>query len=175
MNIALMLKWIWRLYHEEGPIWVEILRVKYPSAADIFAGNKNSGSQFWKSLHKIKHLIKMGASHVVVDGRCTMFWIDQWYGDKPLRCKFHSLFEISGDSTITVARACGDPRTVRFRLSLDPGLRAAWLELAAIVDLVQLGVGSDIMRWNLEPSGVFSVKLMYAKLSQGAAGCQAPT
>jgi hypothetical protein len=43
------------------------------------------------------------------------------------------------------------------------------LELAAIVDSVQLGVGSDIVRWNLEPSGVFSVKSMYAKLSQGAA------
>jgi hypothetical protein len=85
MNIALMLKWIWRLYHEEGPIWVQILRVKYTSAADIFAGNRNSGSQFWKSLHKIKHLFKLGASHVVVDGRRTMFWLDQWYGEEPLR------------------------------------------------------------------------------------------
>jgi hypothetical protein len=174
MNIALMLKWIWRLYHEEHPIWVQILRVKYPSAADIFAGNENGGSQFWKSLHKVKHLFKMGASHVVVNGRRTMFWLDQWYGDEPLRCKFPSLFEICGDSTSTVAWACGEPGAIRFRCSLDLGLRAAWLELAAIVDSVQLGVGSVIVRWNLEPSGVFSVKLMYAKLSQGAAGCQAP-
>jgi hypothetical protein len=69
---------------------------------------------------------------------------------------------------ISVAQACGEPGAVRFRRSLDAVLRVSWLELAAVMDSTQLGVGADSVRWNLEPSGVFSVKSMYAKLSQGA-------
>jgi hypothetical protein len=69
---------------------------------------------------------------------------------------------------ISVAQECGAPGAIRFCLSLDPVLRAAWQDLAALVDTVQLGEGADSVRWNLEPSGVFSVKPMYSKLSQGA-------
>jgi hypothetical protein len=168
MNVALMLKWIWRLYHEEGAISVQILRAKYPSATDIFACNGNGGSHFWRILHKIKHLFKLGASHMVVDGRHTLFWLDLWNGSEPLRSRFPSLFVICEDPTISVSRACGVPVAIRFRRSLDPVLKAAWQELAALVETVPLGEGADTVRWNLEPSGVFSVKSMYAKLSQGA-------
>jgi hypothetical protein len=48
MNVALMLKWIWRLYHEEDAIWARLLRAKYPSASDIFVGNSSGGSPFGK-------------------------------------------------------------------------------------------------------------------------------
>jgi hypothetical protein len=70
MNVALMLKWIWSLFHEEDAIWAKLLRAKYLS---IFAGNSSGGSPFWQSLHKIKHFFKLGAAHVVVDGRRTLF------------------------------------------------------------------------------------------------------
>jgi hypothetical protein len=76
---------------------------RYPSASDIFASNGNSGSHFWRSLHKIKHLFKLGASHVVVHERRTMFWLDHWNGTEPLRSRFPSLFEICEDSAISVA------------------------------------------------------------------------
>jgi hypothetical protein len=104
---------------------------------------------------------------VVVDGRRTLFWLDLWVGSEPLKDSFPSLFAICEDPMILVAQACGMPGAIRFHRSLA-ALRATWLELAAVVDSIQLGVGADSMRWNLEPSGVFSVKSMYAKLSQGA-------
>jgi hypothetical protein len=168
MNVALMLKWIWRLYHEDEAIWVRVLRAKYASADDIFAGSGVGGSPFWRSLHKIKHLFKLGAAYGVVDGQRTLFWLDLWEGLQPLRDRLPSLFAICEDPMISVAQACGDPGGVRFRRSFDAELRREWLELRAVIDSTQLGVGPDVVRWTLDPSGVFTVKSMYSKLSQGA-------
>jgi hypothetical protein len=125
MNVALMLKWIWRLYHEEDAIWAKLLRAKYPSPADMFGGNSSDGSPFWRSLHKIKHFFKLGVAHVVVDGRCTLFWLDLWVGTEPIKDRFQSLFAICEDPMISVAQACGAPGAILFRCSLDPMLRAA--------------------------------------------------
>jgi hypothetical protein len=80
MNIALMLKWVWKLF--------QIIRAKYPSANNIFAGSGQGGSQFWRSLHKIKHLFKLGARHLVQDGNRTLFWMDKWFGDVALKDRF---------------------------------------------------------------------------------------
>ena len=33
------------------------------------------GSQFWKILHKIKHLFKAGARHTFCNGRRTLLWL----------------------------------------------------------------------------------------------------
>jgi hypothetical protein len=62
MNLALLLKWIWRLYQEKDTIWARIIRAKYGDAPDLFSGSGQGGSPFWKSLHKIKHLFKVAQS-----------------------------------------------------------------------------------------------------------------
>jgi hypothetical protein len=45
MNIALLVKWIWRLFKDdpEETLWQRIIRAKYPGAADIFASNAQGG------------------------------------------------------------------------------------------------------------------------------------
>jgi hypothetical protein len=37
MNIALMAKWIWRIYTEnlEDSLWLRIIRSNYPGASDV--------------------------------------------------------------------------------------------------------------------------------------------
>jgi hypothetical protein len=37
MNIALMLRWIWRLYQNEEGIWVDLLKAKYLGDHDLFS------------------------------------------------------------------------------------------------------------------------------------------
>jgi hypothetical protein len=65
MNVALMMKWIWKLLQGENSIWAQIISAKYVEARDIFSGMSHRGSPFWKSLHKIKHLFKLGARHQI--------------------------------------------------------------------------------------------------------------
>jgi hypothetical protein len=46
MNIALLLKWVWKLYNEDDTIWSKIIKAKYPDASDLFSGSGKGGSQF---------------------------------------------------------------------------------------------------------------------------------
>jgi hypothetical protein len=45
MNIALLVKWIWRLFTDDSQetLWHRIIRAKYLRAADIFASNAQGG------------------------------------------------------------------------------------------------------------------------------------
>jgi hypothetical protein len=47
MNIALMLKWVWKLYQNAEGLWVDLLKAKYLGDNDIFAAEvPRKGSQF---------------------------------------------------------------------------------------------------------------------------------
>ncbi|XP_047058014.1 uncharacterized protein LOC124664572 [Lolium rigidum] len=55
MNIALMLKWIWKLYQGAEGLWVDLLQAKYLGGNDIFSPLvPTKGSQFWNAIQKIK-------------------------------------------------------------------------------------------------------------------------
>jgi hypothetical protein len=169
MNIALLTKWIWRLYQDEDNIWSRVIRAKYPDANNLLQGSGQGGSQVWKNLHKIKHYFAMGAKFLVRDGGRTRFWLDWWIGDAPLQASFPSLFAICDSPEALVSQVCQpDALVVRFRRSLDQAGLAQWQELVSMLDEVNLNTGADQVTWHLEASGVFSVKSMYAKLSQGA-------
>jgi hypothetical protein len=75
MNIALLVKWIWRLFNNthEATLWHHIIRAKYPGAADIFGSNPQGGSPFWRTLHQIKHYFKLGAKFTVGNGSKVRF------------------------------------------------------------------------------------------------------
>jgi hypothetical protein len=74
MNIALLLKWIWKIYQDGGGLWVDLLRAKYLGDNDLFSpAVQPKGSQFWNSLQKIKWYFKLGARHRVRNGRRTYF------------------------------------------------------------------------------------------------------
>jgi hypothetical protein len=75
MNIALLCKWIWRLFDssEQDKLWFKLLQAKYVNSGNIFATTTQGGSQFWRSLNKIKHFFKLGSSFVVGNDRKFFF------------------------------------------------------------------------------------------------------
>ena len=166
MNKALMIKWIWKLFAGESSLWYRLIRAKYPEANNIFATTPQGGSQFWRSLHKIKHLFKLGARFVVSNGARTLFWLDWWFGTGPLSLRFPRLFAICENQQLLVSTAF-EVDGVRFRRSFDPACAEEWETLTTELAEVQLQQGEDTVRWALEPSGRFSVASMYHKLSQG--------
>jgi hypothetical protein len=83
MNVALMVKWIWRLSLDSS-LWHQIIRAKYPGAGDIFNSTANGGSPFWHSIHKIKDFLSLGLRFDLGNGERFRFWTDLWTGDFPL-------------------------------------------------------------------------------------------
>ncbi|KAK1666246.1 hypothetical protein QYE76_054405 [Lolium multiflorum] len=168
MNIALLSKWIWKLYQDDDSIWATIIRAKYRDADNLFEGSGQGGSQFWKSLHKIKHFFKLGAKHLIGDGRRTFFWTDWWCQDRPIKEIFPDLFNICDNPNISVAAALDGELNIVFRRSLNPEGRRQWIELGMLTESTTLSHNKDKVTWHLESSGNFSVQSLYAKLSQGA-------
>jgi hypothetical protein len=97
LNECLMTKWMWKLYHQKESLWVRLLTVKYMRGGDFFRSKEGQGSQFWNSLHKVKHLFKWGAIHKVGNGKLTHFWSDVWVKSSSLRVYFPRLYVVCYD------------------------------------------------------------------------------
>jgi hypothetical protein len=120
-------------------------------------------------LHKIKHFFKLGAKHLIGDGRRTFFWTDWWIRDRPIKEMFPDLFNICVNPNLTVAAALDSGElNIVFRHALNPEGRRQWIELGTLIDSIVLSNSKDKVIWHLESSGKFSVQSLYSKLSQGA-------
>jgi hypothetical protein len=171
MNIALLLKWIWKLYQGAEGLWADLLRAKYLGERDIFAAETPTrGSQFWMALQKIKWYFKLGAKHHVENGGKTYFWFDWWLGSAHLKDRFPSLFDICALPSITVRDAFqGEEWGIVFRRSFGLPEAVDWDNLTRELDGVRLTPVVDRVSWMLDPSRVFTTSSIYGKMSQGAA------
>ena len=69
---------------EDQPLWLLILKAKYfPSSSPMFALPRG-GSQFWKSLVKVRPVFQSFVKFGVGDGSSIRFWLDWWCGESPL-------------------------------------------------------------------------------------------
>jgi hypothetical protein len=126
-------------------------------------------SSFWKNLHQIKDLFKIGARHEVHNGQQTQFWYDRLAeGGGVLRERFPLIFCICENQRISVAQVCEGQGHLRLRRTLDGQGRAEWEQLHALLDNTHLLHGHDKVSWPLDPSRVYTVSSMYNALSHGA-------
>lgn len=122
-NIALMTKWIWRLFNEEDTeqcFWLRLIRAKYSGSRNIFASIPQGGSQFWHSIHKIKEHFKLGAMFHLGDGTAVLFWHDWWTGDDPLKDRFPRLFDICAAPNMLVNQGHRGMAELSFRQVFGP-------------------------------------------------------
>jgi hypothetical protein len=122
MNVALMAKWIWRMFSEQNSelLWLKLLRAKYRVSELFSSPNPVGCSLFWHNIHKIKEQFRLGVRfHPGAQSKIS-FWNDLWIGEDPLRVRFPSLFLKSSDSDISIAQAyLEDGWRVPFRRNLD--------------------------------------------------------
>jgi hypothetical protein len=164
-NKCLLSKWLFKLLNEDG-IWQELLRNKYIKNKTLGSCvKKPTDSHFWKSLMNIRDSFMELGSFKLKDGSQTRFWYDTWLGDKPLKDKFPSLFNIvrsKQDSVAQVLRSV--PFNISFRRNLvGPNLRA-WHRIVTSVQDINLLEQRDVFVWSLNASRTFTVKSMYAAL-----------
>jgi hypothetical protein len=168
LNIALMTKWIWRLFDpaEQNSLWFKLLQAKYFNTDNIFAATSQGGSQFWRSINKIKHFFKLGARYTVENGEKVCFWTDWWVGEAPLAIRFPRLFDICSYQAISVAQAIPvSPASLHFCRSFGHEDRELWISLVNETSAVSLSSLPDSVSWGLESNGKFSVSSLYRKIT----------
>jgi hypothetical protein len=77
LNEVLLIKWVWRIYNQEGGR-VVICFIGNISKISLSQAAKPRGSQFWQGVNKVKHNFKWGATFAVNNGK--MFFFGKMYG-----------------------------------------------------------------------------------------------
>jgi hypothetical protein len=142
MNVALLLKWIWKLFNGPQDIpWVQLINKKYLKHGESILMNNSKGSQFWNGLQSVKQWFVWGAIHIVGDGRRTRFWHDVWVGKIPLRVAFPSLFwAASSPESSVIANYCLDSHSwdIKFRRTFCAADLQLWEQLQLLLEPVFL-------------------------------------
>ena len=113
----------------------------------------------------IKDEVLTKGSFDIKDGTNTRFRDDTWVGDKLLKVKYPSLYNIVRDPHATVSKVMAtSPLNISFRRALVDNKLIEWLNLVARISYVQLVEGSDYFKWSLIKTGLFSVSSMYLHL-----------
>lgn len=94
MNECLITKWIWKIGKKPNELWYRLVDAKYMKGKGFLGSSHQGSSQFWRGLHKVKHLYKWGAKYNVHKGENVSFWHDTWVGGMPLKVQYRHLFEI---------------------------------------------------------------------------------
>lgn len=94
MNRCLLTKWIWKIESGSEDLWCKLFRAKYMQSNNFYCPDQKGSSQFWKGLHKLKHLYQWGAKYRVHKGDKARFWHDSWIGSIPLKIQYNLLFDI---------------------------------------------------------------------------------
>jgi hypothetical protein len=90
---------------------------------------------------------------------------DTWIGNNPFKHQFPTIFNIAHDPHATMASVMSDEHyNISFRRALVDEKLREWLELTDKINNIILDQGSDIFRWDLNKTGIFSVRSMYLHL-----------
>lgn len=144
----------------------------------FFQSRSSGSSQFWKGLHKVKHLFNWGAQHKVRDGRNTLFWHDYWTGEIHLRIKYSRLYDFCQNKHTNIGDCFdGEEWTISMNRSLTEDDLGSWEQL---MDDLQSALPAreargDIVSWKLENSGQFSTKSLYRFITHGGVIAKADT
>ena len=122
-NIALMAKWIWRLFTDNNSqsLWAKLLQAKYQGLDGFLLSNPAYDSQFWHNLHKIVDAFKLGAKFKLGNDNRILFWSDWWTGPSPIKQRSPRLFDMCSSPNLLVAQALTqDGWRISFRRSFSP-------------------------------------------------------
>ena len=109
-NLALLAKWKWNLFQQQGALWARVLESKYEDWRSLNeAPRVNNESVWWKDLKMVLHHPDHGEALTrstvwrVGCGGSIKFWEDEWIGgDGALSAKFPRLYLISRQQNHTI-------------------------------------------------------------------------
>jgi hypothetical protein len=88
---------------------------------------KSGDSHFWSGLMKVKDQFFTRGYFRIHKGSEVRFWEDAWIGDKPLKIKYPSLYNIVRRNDATVAQVLSTtPLNVSFQRPITDSYLLAW-------------------------------------------------
>lgn len=182
-NISLLFKWIWRLSHDPESLWQKVIKEKYgyshTTTVHDLCTPKGSGPWRFICASILNHpsarsFVKTKLRKAVGNGVKTLFWLDTWLGDSPLKLRFPRLFTIVDNPMAYIASCgswCGREWVWNFSWSrvFRPRDAEEWEELQGLLGSVCLSPSTDDrLIWTPHKSGAFSVKSCSKELTNTA-------
>jgi len=175
-NRALLTKWKWRMMSEEKGKWKEILVSKYYNGTVSIQGCGKNHSWWWSDLGKVceegegEGWFRNHVSWKVGNGDKIMFWEDTWLGNNKLKFMFPRLYTIYLEQGKMVGEVgswgeLGWSWRLGWRRTRFEWENSVEEEMMNLITRKTLNKDSeDIIEWNGDPKGVFSVKSAYLTL-----------
>ncbi|XP_071687637.1 uncharacterized protein [Rutidosis leptorrhynchoides] len=174
-NISLLCKWWWRFHNEKTALWVKIISSIYGAGGGICTNDfsrKVSGRTIWNEIIKAGKIadnigisFSSSINKCIGNGSNTKFWTDIWCGTEPLNNLFRRLYMLDSNKNASVADRLTLSNTITHgswawtRTPTGRGLREL-TELNNLISSISLTEAPDSWKWNLDPSGSFSTKML---------------
>jgi len=168
-NLALLVKWKWRLMNGEGGKWKEVIVFKYGIASDISQVKLKYQSWWWRDLAKTcgdgneEGWFQKAFEWKVGNGITVWFWEDVWLQTTTLKALYPRLYSLSCDKGKTVGEV-GRWEEDRWRWGLNWRRdRFQWVsnlesELLSILSMATMcKEAPDHLIWRGDPKGMFTV------------------
>ena len=173
-NIALVGKWLWRLFCEKESLWVKVIEAKYGRCED-WLNNRGSikGSIWWKDLMVVCDVNNSGGwwrrrvKRKVGCGADVKFW---WLGFGSLKENHNRLFCNSAQQEEPIINM---GRWVEGEWKWEFRWRRLWFEwekdllttFLQVLENVKIDPNSsDTWVWTADPENIFTVKSAYEEL-----------
>ena len=181
-NLALLGKRCWRQVTNREGLWFRLLAARYGLEGGRLQPGGREGSVWWREMVKIRDGFGSALGNWYVDNvrlkagnrLNTLFWLDRWVGDVPLRVRYRRLFDLFDNKLVIVAQM--------FALGWDEGggawrwRRRLWAweeelvkECRTLLLTVSLQVeNDDVWTWIPDPLAGYTVRGAFRTLTNGA-------
>ncbi|XP_048493141.1 uncharacterized protein LOC104908756 [Beta vulgaris subsp. vulgaris] len=182
-NVALLFKWLWRLFSEPKAFWRNFImdKYEYPSSLTFNDVKIPIRGGPWKAICSsvLKHPCArlFGPQKIrkfVGKGTQTFFWKEVWIGELPLKDLFPRLHRLAINPLATISSlGIWDGHEWQWILAWRRPLRARDIEerdhLYELLKSVVLDLScDDYLVWAPNKSGIFSVKSASLELAKGS-------
>ncbi|KAJ0528288.1 hypothetical protein HanHA300_Chr09g0343451 [Helianthus annuus] len=177
-NLAMLAKWWWRFKTDPGSLWRKVVwRIHNSERSWNPIPVKMTIAGPWKQIFKVaKDMVKHGV--VFSDcfraipgvGDSISFWKDKWLGGEALNSRFLGLFELERVKNVAVTdrvKVLNGAVVINFSWVRQLMSTAEVNEVQSLTNelfAAAKGYGIDQWRWELDVTGMFSVKSLKVTL-----------